>query len=374
MEQIFEFLDNQKYNEAIQLIKENLAKRDPAFIEDLVPSLNIITSSSIEVAESIMAPLLGILNIDDDVIRYSIILSIRDFVIEHKELIFPYVEDYLKYGTPKKREGMLLLIKYIADTDPKALKSFYKLLAYELSDSIDYIRKKTVEILQAIGKADRHEIEACIFDYLKAEQEESEKNIADEELLLEADKIMASIKESTQLKPQDKLVIDVADKILKKGADGASKRADNEKITHAADTVLKDIVGLKALNKEELEKRHLEAQSKAIKEKLLEDKKKLEIERLELEAEKEKIDEERLKQEKSHLEKEKTLLEKKMELSQVKQELELKKIEEEKMKIIEEEERRIQEKLKKSEESEESEVSEENHEDTASNNNQNHFE
>ena len=64
MEQIFEFLDNEKYNEAIQLIKENLAKRDQAFIEDLVPSLNIITSSSIDVAESIMAPLLGILNND----------------------------------------------------------------------------------------------------------------------------------------------------------------------------------------------------------------------------------------------------------------------------------------------------------------------
>ena len=352
MEQIFEFLDEKKYDEAIQLIKENLAKRDQAFIEDLVPSLNIITNSSIEVAKSIMAPLLGILNFDDDVIRYSIILSIKNFVIEHKELIFPYIEDYLKYGTPKKREGMLLLIKYIADTDPKALKPFYKLLAYELSDSFDYIRKKTVDILQAIGKADRHEIEACIFDYLKSEQDESAKNLADEELLQEADKIMANITESHQLKPQDKLVIDVADKILKKGTDGASKRADNEEITHAADTVLKNIVGLKALNKEELEKRHLEAQSKAIKEKLIEDKKKLEIERLELEAEKEKIDEERLKQEKARLEKEKTLLEKKMELSQVKQELELKKIEDEKKKIIEEEERRMLEKLKKDEKDE----------------------
>ena len=352
MEQIFEFLDEKRYDEAIQLIKENLAKRDQAFIEDLVPSLNIITSSSIEVAESIMAPLLGILNIDDDVIRYSIILSIKNFVIEHKELIFPYVEDYLKYGTPKKREGMLLLIKYIADSEPKSLKPFYKLLAYELSDSMDYIRKKTVDILQAIGKADRHEIEACIFNYLKAEQEESAKKLADGELLQEADKIMANITESHQLKPQDKLVIDVADKILKKGTDGASKRADNEKITQAADTVLKDIVGLQALNKEELEKRHLEAQSKAIKEKLIEDKKKLEIERLELEAEKEKIDEERLKQEKARLEKEKTLLEKKMELSQVKQELELKKIEDEKNKIIEEEERRMQEKLKKDEQEE----------------------
>lgn len=349
MEQIFEYLDEKKYDEAIQLIKENLAKRDQEFIEDLVPSLNIITNDSIEVAESIMAPLLGILDIDDDVIRYSIILTIKNFVIEHKELIFPYIEDYLKYGTPKKREGMLLLIKYIADTDPKALTPFYKLLAYELSDSFDYIRKKTVDILQAIGKADRLAIEACIFDYLKNEQDESAKKIADEELLQEADRIMASLNKTNQIKPQDKLVFDVADKILKKGADGSSKRADNDEITHAADTVLKDIVGLKALNKEELEKRHLEAQSKAIKEKLIEDKKKLEIERLELEAVKEKIDEGRLKQEKARLEKEKKLLEKKMELSQVKQELELKKIEDERKKIIEEEERRMQEKIRKDE-------------------------
>ncbi|MHA1718442.1 MAG: hypothetical protein ACTSXK_02880 [Promethearchaeota archaeon] len=360
MEKIFELLDEKNFDAAISLIKENLSKRDQNFIEDLVPSLNIITSSSIEVVEAIMTSLLGILNIDDDVIRYSIILSLRSFVIEHKELIFPYIEDYLKYGTPKKREGMLLLVKYIADTDPKALKPYYKLLAYELSDSVDYIRKKAIEILQAIGKVDRHEIEACIFDYLKAEQEESAKKKADEELLKEADKIMANLKEAHSIQPQDKLVIDVADKILKKGSEGASKRADKEEITQAADIVLKNIIDIKGLSKEELEKKQKEAQSKAFKQKLLEDKKKLELERLQLEAEKEKIDEERLKQEKDRLEKERTLLEKKMELSQVKQEFELKRIEEEKNKIIEEEQKRIQKKLKELEKLEANEKLEKN--------------
>ena len=77
---------------------------------------------------------------------------------DHKELIFPYIEDFIKYGSPKKREGILFLINYIAETDPKSLEPYYDIIISELSDSEDYVRKKAVEVLQILGKDDRNEI------------------------------------------------------------------------------------------------------------------------------------------------------------------------------------------------------------------------
>jgi len=117
MEDIFEKLDNEKSEEAIKLIKEGLGKRKQDFIEDFIQSLSIIAEMDPSVVKEIMPKLLGILDIDDDVIRYSMIASLKDFVPKYKDFIFPYVKDYLKYGSPKKREGMLILLKYVAESD-----------------------------------------------------------------------------------------------------------------------------------------------------------------------------------------------------------------------------------------------------------------
>ncbi len=345
MEKIFEFLDKNLNEDAIQLINVNLAKREQTFIEDLVPSLGIITNTSIEVVKSIMPSLLGILNLDDDVIRYSIIISIKKFTEEHKELIFPYIEDFILYGSPKKREGILLLLQYVADTDPKSLEPYYDLIVKELADSEDFVRKKAVQVLQSIGKKDKNEIEAKILKFLRTQNEEDEKKKADDKLVEIAGNILASKSEISSIEPVDQLLITAADKVLKKGGDGASRRASEEILKKAADNVLKEIADIKSLEKTELEKRQVEAQSKALQEKLEENQHKIQLLNLQLEEEQTLIEEKRIEQKKIQLKKEHELLEKQKELDQVKQELELKRIEEEKAKIIEDEKKRIEKKL-----------------------------
>ncbi len=346
MEEIFALLDKKDYEAAVQLIKKNLDKRDSKFIEDLVPSLNIITDTAVEVVEKIMPSLLGILNFDDDVIRYSIILSLKKFVEEHKNLIFPYVEDFIKYGSPKKREGMLRLLKYVADTDPVSMVPFYDLIISCLSDPEEFVRKNAIQILQTVGKTDRNEIEARILKFLKLLKDESEIRMNDSEIVKTAEQLLAEKDKIQEISPEEQLLITAADRVLKKDSEGALRRASVDVAKSAADEVLKEIIEIKTLEQEDLERRELEAQSKALKEKLEEDEKKLELEKLKLEEEQRKIEEERLRQEKERLEKEKEIIEKRKELERVKQELELKRLEEEKRKILEEETERNRKRLK----------------------------
>lgn len=350
MEKIFNFIDKKDYNAAVQLIKTNLDKRDQKFIEDLVPSLNIITDTAEEVVEKIMPSLLGILNFDDDVIRYSIIISLKKFVEAHKKLIFPYVEDYIRYGSPKKREGMLRLLKYVADTDPSSMIPFYDLIISCLSDPEEFVRKNAIQVLQTVGKSDRNEIEARILKFLKLLKDESEIRASNTEIVKTAEQLLAEKKTDEDISPEEQLLITAADRVLKKDADGVLKRASVEEAKIAADEVLKEIVDIKTLEQEELERRELEAQSKALKEKLEEDEKKLELEKLKLEEEQRKIEEERLRQEKERLEKEKEIIEKRKELERVKQELELKRLEEEKRKILEENAELVHDRAKKTSE------------------------
>ena len=224
MERIFEYIDKNDNPAAIKLIKENLAKRNQSFIENLVPSLSIITNSAPEVAEAIMPTLLGILDFDDDVIRYSIILSLRKFVTEHKELIFPYIEDFLGYGNPKKREGILLLLQYIVETNPKALKPFIENIIPLLADPEGFVRKITVEILQTIGKSERTEIEAQVLEFLKKQQKSQEQQKHDKELIRTADEVLGN-KTDDLIEPADEVLLRAADRVLKKSGDGSSKRA-----------------------------------------------------------------------------------------------------------------------------------------------------
>lgn len=347
MEEIFKFLDSKEYDEAVKLIKTHLTMRDQKFIEDLVPSLNIITSTSVEVVEKIMSQLLGILNLDDDVIRYSIIISLKKFVEDHKELIFPYVEDYIRYGPPKKREGMLRLLKYVADTDPKSLTPYYDFIISCLSDPEEFVRKNAIQVLQSIGKVDRNEIEARILKFLKLLKDESQIRSTDEEIVKSAEEMMAKKKKPEEITPEEQVLLLAADRVMKKDNDGVFRRAAEDKTKEAADEVLKEIVDVKALEHEELEKREREAQSKALKEKLEEDEQKLELEKLQLQEEQRKIEEERLRQEKERLAKEKEIIEKRKELERVKQELELRRLEDEKTKIMEAEAERIKKRLDK---------------------------
>jgi hypothetical protein len=345
MEKIFELLDQNQKDQAVKLIIENVSKRDQSFIEDLVPSLNIIANISVEVVEEIMSSLLAILNFEDDMIRYSLILSLRKFVQEHPNLILPYIEDYLNYGSPKKREGMLLLILYITEKNPDILKPYYKEIIQRLADKEDYVRKRSIEILKTIGKEDRNEIEVKILEFLKEAKEDQNKKDAVDELIKSAEIVMTKKPADKPLEPQDQVLILAADRALKKGADGIRKAAEDE-LNKAADTVLKGLIDVETIEKKELEKRQREAEAKALQEKLEENEQELALEKLKLEQEQREIEQERLAQEKDRLVREKQIIEKQKELEDVKRELKLKRLEEEKATIIEEETKRLEKKMK----------------------------
>ncbi|MHA1584568.1 MAG: hypothetical protein ACTSVU_00565 [Promethearchaeota archaeon] len=346
MDLIFDLLDKNENDQAIKLIKENLAKREQEFIEDFVPGLNIITNTSVEVVVAIMPSLLGILDFEDDVIRYSIILSLKDFVQDHKNLIFPYVEDYLDYGSPKKREGMLLFLQYIISSDPKSLTPYYRNITNRLGDVKPYVRKKAVEILQEIGKVDHIAIEAEIYKFLKKQKEKAENNIQNKSIVESAESIVGKTENVEEIQPQDALVLEAADHILKKGSEGVNQTATPEEIKEAAGQVLNILSSPEILEKDELERKQRESDANALKAKIKDDEQTILLQKLHLEEEQHRLERERLEQEKARLEKEKEISIKQQELELVKRELELKRLTEEKESIKNEENNRIQKKLK----------------------------
>ena len=346
MDIIFDLLDKKENKQAIKLIKENLAKREHEFIEDFVPGLNIITNTSVEVVEAIMPSLLGILDFEDDIIRYSIILSLKDFVQDHKDLIFPYVEDYLDYGSPKKREGILLFLQYIISSDPKSLTPYYRNITNRLGDFKPYVRKKAVEILQEIGKVDHIAIEAEIYKFLKKQEEKAENKIQNKSIVESAESIAGTTENVEEIPPQDALVLEAADHILKKGSEGVNQTATPEEIKEAAGQVLNILSSPDVLEKDELERKQRETDANALKAKIKDDEQTILLQKLHLEEEHYRLERERLEQEKTRLEKEKEISIKQQELELVKRELELKRLTEEKESIKNEESNRIQKKLK----------------------------
>ena len=167
----------------------------------------------------------------------------RKFVTEHKELIFPYIEDFLQYGSPKKKEGILLLLQYIVETNSEALAPFVETIVPLLADPEGFVRKIAAEILQIIGKTNRAEIEARVLEFLKNQQESQAHHQHDEELIRTADEILGQ-KTDEQIEPADVVLISAADRVLKKSGDGTSKKAEESDWKASADQVLKEIINI----------------------------------------------------------------------------------------------------------------------------------
>src|SRR6056297_485829 len=344
MEDIFEKLDNEKSEEAIKLIKEGLGKRKQDFIEDFIQSLSIIAEMDPSVVKEIMPKLLGILDIDDDVIRYSMIASLKDFVPKYKDFIFPYVKDYLKYGSPKKREGMLILLKYVAESDVEDLEPYYDSIVNLLNDQHEFIRKNCIELLQKVGKQDKEQIEAKILKLLK-EQTEIDKDILEEnQELVDIAKKIKNQKSKDDYTVADNVLMKVADVAITKGT---KENVDEKTLKEAANSVLKEIVEVSSLGIEELEKRELEAKSKALEKELQDEEEEIKIKKLQLEKEQKELEQKKLEQELEKIEREKEILNKQKELEKVKRELALKRLEEEKDEIKNEEQELLEKKLKK---------------------------
>ncbi len=344
MEKIFEKLDNNQTEDAVKLIKEQLGKRNQDFIEDFIQSLSIITEMERSVVKETMPKLLSILDMEDDVIRYSMIASLKEFVPKYKDLVFPYIKDFLKYGSPKKREGMLILLKYIAETDPESLEPYYDSIIHLLSDSKDFVRKSCIEVLQQLGKFDKEEIESKILGFLKDQAEISEDNLEENQEIVEEAQRIREQKEKKDFTTADTVLMKVADVTMTKGS---KLRVDEDKLKAAANNVLKEIVEVSSLEKEDLEKRELAAMSKALEKELKDEEEEIKLKKLKLKKEQKELEQKKIEQELEKIEKEKELLKKKNELDQVKRELELKRLEQEKDDIAQQEKEMLEKRMKR---------------------------
>jgi hypothetical protein len=332
MENVFNKIDQKKFQDAINLIKEHIStKMDKKFIEDFVISLNILTENAMEVVDAVIPSLLSILNFDDDVVRYSMIISAEKFVVVHPQKILPYLKQYLNSGNAKDREGILFLMEYIANSQPKLLSDFFEPTIKLIGDSEEFVKKKAIDVLKKMGKCNRSLLEAKIIEFVKQNENPLIKDAADEVL-----KGLIDIKE---LEKEE----------LEKMHEEAKEKVISEK-EHEIQQKEQDIKKL------ELEKKELELQKKiedeARHKELLEKEKKihdeeqrLALEKLKLEEEQKQIEKLRIEEERKRLEKEKEVLLEQQKLALVKDELEKKRIEEEKAKIIAEEAARIQEKV-----------------------------
>jgi len=332
MEEVFKRLDQKDLKAAIEIIKKKIIEKDGIFIEDLVISLNILTETSLDLVKEILPSLLSILNFSDDVIRYSMIVSLKKFVEVNMNLILPYAPEYLKSESPKNREGMLLLLKYVAEVKVELLSPYFDLLIEKLGDQQDFVRKKAVEVLIAAGKKNRTEIEAKTLSFIKTQNSVPAKEAADQLLkgIIDLAVLEKQDNERTQLDAQTKSLSEKAKEL---------EKTEND------------------LKKVELEIKERELQSQAEKDRLAQEIKEsqqrieekelqLKLEKLKLQEEQKGLELKKMEEERERLKKEKELIEKQIDVARVKQELEQKRLEQEKSQIIAEEAERIQKKMK----------------------------
>ena len=159
LDNILSLVENQDYENASFQIINRIEAKDADYIDDLVMNLNILTERATELVKLILPSLLLILDSSDDMIRYSLIASLQKFVAVNEWALYQYIDPYLKADSAKKREGMLYLLKYIADSESELLIPFIDTLISLVNDPEPFIRNKAMEFLIVIGKKDPDQME-----------------------------------------------------------------------------------------------------------------------------------------------------------------------------------------------------------------------
>lgn len=332
-----ELIANGNFDQAVSLINTRLKNREDDFIDQFIVSMNIISEQAPVIIEKTFPQLLGLFDLDDDILRYSLLLKLAAFLEKKPSMILPYIKEYLSASSPRKRESMLCILPYIVKVSHEII-SYLPLIANQLCAQEEYVAKKAKEVLIELAKV---EPEIVKMEILKLIQEKNSCEFTEK-----SKDILKSILDISASKPEHlkELELEAKKEVLEK----------EQKILEKISEVQKDEpkLGSPELDAQLEEKqRELEKREKELalmKLKLKEE----ELELKELEA---KLKEEELKKEKETLSEELKIKKEKEELEMVKKELELKALIEEKQRIIELEEKRMTQKLKELEEEQDSE-------------------
>jgi len=346
MEEIFKLMDEEQTNSAIELIQEKL--KNPAisedFSEDLINNLNVLNEKSDVIIKTIFPSLLKLIGMDNDVLRYSLVLSLKSLCRSHPDLIIPFAKENLSSENGNSRESMLQLLSFAASSSPELLHSFIEdaIVINMLADKEDFVQKKAVEFLKVLGKKYALDIEKKIIEQIKSSTNQVLKENG--EILL---KSLVDI-QKLETDELEKKELEVKVKVLQ----DKEKQVTEEEVKIKEEEIRKreEIVNIKK-GKEEIDEALINKEKELIeKERILKQKElKLKEAALLVEEKEREIEEEKIRHKAEQLEKEIEITRKRAELDKVKKELAIKELEKETEEIIKEEEERVKKALDKAE-------------------------
>ena len=293
--------------------------------------MNIISEKPV-IIEKIFPELIKILDMEDDMLRYSLILKMEEFIKKNSAILIPYIKPNLDSDNPRKKESILYLLSFALDNSHDIIP-FLSLIAQQLSAPEDYLVKKAKDVLIGLGN---HEPEIVKIELLKLIQSKSSEEFGENARDVLKNFIDASTASLEQIKQME---LEAKKEILEK-----------EK------AVLKEI---SQIDKEEVEPDEIHVKLMEKQAELSTREKELEFMKLKLKEEELKLKEGVILKEKEALDEEARLQKEKETLEKVKKELEEKQLREEKEKLLAMEEKRISEKLKALEEDDDSDDYEE---------------
>ncbi len=378
IEKIKVFLKDERFDDVVNMIALYLGDaNDNNYLdrlEDVIETLMLLHGGRIVLRFLIerliidIPSLLENLSKRDSVLRYSFLLLLKSMCENECDIFLPYSEDLLNSDDPNVREADLQLIIFIAGGEMSIEdESLIKGIANKLNDEKDFVIKKAIQALIAIGKDKPALVTKIITNYVKEFPE-------DVDLKASVDIILKSIvsiegigviveeedekeKEKEGLEEAEAEIIDKEIELKKKEIEIKKKKLEleekekqlEEKIIHEKEKVLKlkeemiDQEIEKPVKTEELPKKVkkiIKKEESDILDKELELKKKdLEIKKkkLELELREKEIEEMAIEKKEETLKIKEELIEKENELSRVELELQGKKIKEKELKLLENE-------------------------------------
>ena len=314
----------------------------------------------------------------DSVLRYSFLLLLKSMCENECDLFLPYSENLLNSEDPNVREADLQLLIFIAGGEMSIEdESLIRAIAEKLNDEKDFVVKKAIQALTAIGKEKPSLITKVITNYVKEFPENKElkdnaDNILKSIVSVEGIEEIVEEEEETDLDEEEAEIIDKELELKKKKLEIQKKKLEleekekqiEEQFIQEKERSLKmkeDIIEQeveKPVKKEELPKKIKKIMKKEesdILDKELELRKKdLEIKKkkLELELREKEIEEKAIEKKEETLRIKEELIEKENELSRVELELQEKKIKQKEQKLLEGELERADDYFKKDEDEE----------------------
>ena len=311
----------------------------------------------------------------DSVLRYSFLLLLKSMCENECDLFLPYSENLLNSEDPNVREADLQLLIFIAGGEMSIEdESLIRAIAEKLNDEKDFVVKKAIQALTAIGKEKPSLITKVITNYVKEFPENKElkdnaDNILKSIVSVEGIEEIVEEEEETDLDEEEAEIIDKELELKKKKLEIQKKKLEleekekqiEEQFIQEKERSLKmkeDIIEQeveKPVKKEELPKKIKKIMKKEesdILDKELELRKKdLEIKKkkLELELREKEIEEKAIEKKEETLRIKEELIEKENELSRVELELQEKKIKQKEQKLLEGELERADDYFKKDE-------------------------